>query len=43
MDCYKTSRVHSELHLCRENLVGLAVLLGCDYIPKVVSGNQTFE
>lgn len=40
MDCYKTSRVQTELHLSRENLVGLAVLLGCDYIPKVVTGHQ---
>lgn len=41
MDCYKTLRVQTELHLSRENLVGLAVLLGCDYIPKVQSGNES--
>lgn len=35
VDCYKTSRVQTELCLSRENLVGLAILLGCDYIPKV--------
>uniref|UniRef100_A0A3B3WWZ1 XPG-I domain-containing protein n=1 Tax=Poecilia mexicana TaxID=48701 RepID=A0A3B3WWZ1_9TELE len=35
VDCYQTSRVQTELHLSRENLVGLAILLGCDYIPKV--------
>lgn len=40
MDCYKTSRVQTELHLSRENLVGLAVLLGCDYIPKVERDTQ---
>uniref|UniRef100_A0A3B4ZAP5 GEN1 Holliday junction 5' flap endonuclease n=1 Tax=Stegastes partitus TaxID=144197 RepID=A0A3B4ZAP5_9TELE len=34
VDCYHTSRVQTELHLSRENLVGLAILLGCDYIPK---------
>ncbi|XP_061610769.1 flap endonuclease GEN homolog 1-like isoform X1 [Phyllopteryx taeniolatus] len=34
VDCYKTSRVQTELRLSRENLVGLAILLGCDYIPK---------
>ncbi|XP_061785296.2 flap endonuclease GEN homolog 1 [Nerophis lumbriciformis] len=34
VDCYKTSRVQSQVHLSRENLVGLAILLGCDYIPK---------
>uniref|UniRef100_A0A672H7L8 GEN1 Holliday junction 5' flap endonuclease n=1 Tax=Salarias fasciatus TaxID=181472 RepID=A0A672H7L8_SALFA len=34
VDCYQTAHVQSELHLSRENLVGLAILLGCDYIPK---------
>ncbi|KAI3363717.1 hypothetical protein L3Q82_001333 [Scortum barcoo] len=29
VDCYRTSRVQTELNLSRENLVGLAVLLGC--------------
>lgn len=43
MDCYRTSRVQTELHLSRENLVGLAVLLGCDYIPKVVTSKQKWE
>ncbi|CAL8315854.1 unnamed protein product [Lota lota] len=38
VDCYCTSRVQSELHLSRENLVGLAILLGCDYIPKGIPG-----
>ncbi|XP_076011151.1 flap endonuclease GEN homolog 1 [Genypterus blacodes] len=38
VDCYRTSRVHTELHLSRENLVGLAILLGCDYIPKGIPG-----
>ncbi|XP_054617802.1 flap endonuclease GEN homolog 1 isoform X2 [Dunckerocampus dactyliophorus] len=38
VDCYKTSRVQSEVHLSRENLVGLAILLGCDYIPKGIPG-----
>ncbi|XP_037304813.2 flap endonuclease GEN homolog 1 [Pungitius pungitius] len=38
VDCYRTSRVQTELHLSRENLVGLAILLGCDYIPKGVLG-----
>ncbi|XP_039982107.1 flap endonuclease GEN homolog 1 isoform X2 [Xiphias gladius] len=38
VDCYRTSRVQTELHLSRENLVGLAILLGCDYIPKGVPG-----
>lgn len=36
VDCYQTSRVQTDLNLSRENLVGLAILLGCDYIPKVV-------
>ncbi|KAM9339645.1 flap endonuclease GEN homolog 1 [Symphorus nematophorus] len=38
VDCYKTSRVQTELHLSRENLVGLAIFLGCDYIPKGIPG-----
>ncbi|GAA6102618.1 flap endonuclease GEN homolog 1 [Tachysurus ichikawai] len=38
IDCYKMSRVETELELKRETLVGLAVLLGCDYIPKGVPG-----
>ncbi|XP_054474520.1 flap endonuclease GEN homolog 1 [Anoplopoma fimbria] len=38
VDCYRTSRVQTELHLSRENLVGLAILLGCDYIPKGILG-----
>ncbi|XP_040920548.1 flap endonuclease GEN homolog 1 [Toxotes jaculatrix] len=38
VDCYRTSQVQTELHLCRENLVGLAIFLGCDYIPKGVPG-----
>ncbi|XP_077567560.1 flap endonuclease GEN homolog 1 isoform X2 [Stigmatopora nigra] len=38
VDCYKTSRVQTELSLSRENLVGLAILLGCDYIPKGIPG-----
>ncbi|XP_024147302.1 flap endonuclease GEN homolog 1 [Oryzias melastigma] len=38
IDCYHTSRVQTELHLSRENLVGLAILLGCDYIPKGIPG-----
>ncbi|XP_072218827.1 flap endonuclease GEN homolog 1 [Leuresthes tenuis] len=38
VDCYLTSRVQTELRLSRENLVGLAILLGCDYIPKGIPG-----
>ncbi|XP_068610228.1 flap endonuclease GEN homolog 1 [Brachionichthys hirsutus] len=38
VDCYRMSRVQTELHLCRDDLVGLAILLGCDYIPKGVPG-----
>ncbi|KAM6915139.1 flap endonuclease GEN homolog 1 [Xenentodon cancila] len=38
VDCYQTSRVQTELHLSRENLVGLGILLGCDYISKGVPG-----
>ncbi|KAF7694156.1 flap endonuclease GEN homolog 1 [Silurus meridionalis] len=38
IDCYKMSRIKTELQMKRETLVGLAVLLGCDYIPKGVPG-----
>ncbi|KAM3602990.1 uncharacterized protein V6R79_014578 [Siganus canaliculatus] len=38
VDCYRSSRVQTELHLPRENLVGLAIFLGCDYIPKGIPG-----
>ncbi|KAG7508599.1 flap endonuclease GEN-like 1 [Solea senegalensis] len=38
VDCYRTSCVQAELKLSRENLVGLAILLGCDYIPKGIPG-----
>ncbi|XP_041660501.1 flap endonuclease GEN homolog 1 isoform X2 [Cheilinus undulatus] len=38
VECYRTSKVQTELHLSRENLVGLAILLGCDYIPKGITG-----
>ncbi|KAJ8409152.1 hypothetical protein AAFF_G00241730 [Aldrovandia affinis] len=38
VDCYKTAKIKSELHLERETLVGLAILLGCDYIPKGIPG-----
>lgn len=32
--------MQTELNLSRENLVGLAILLGCDYISKVRIINQ---
>ncbi|XP_056311135.1 flap endonuclease GEN homolog 1 [Danio aesculapii] len=38
VDCYQSSRAQEELGLCRETLVGLAVLLGCDYMPKGIAG-----
>ncbi|XP_028653288.1 flap endonuclease GEN homolog 1 [Erpetoichthys calabaricus] len=38
IDCYKMSRITSELNLARETLVGLAILRGCDYLPKGVPG-----
>lgn len=38
VDCYQTCDVQRELHLSRDNLVGLAIFLGCDYIPKGIQG-----
>ncbi|XP_077607158.1 flap endonuclease GEN homolog 1 [Crocuta crocuta] len=38
VDCYTMPSIKSKLGLDREALVGLAVLLGCDYLPKGVPG-----
>ncbi|XP_035276896.1 flap endonuclease GEN homolog 1 isoform X1 [Anguilla anguilla] len=38
VDCYLMAKIKSELHLTRETLVGLAILLGCDYLPKGIPG-----
>ncbi|XP_069830196.1 flap endonuclease GEN homolog 1 isoform X2 [Dendropsophus ebraccatus] len=38
VDCYKVSAIKDRLGLDRESLVGLAVILGCDYIPKGLPG-----
>ncbi|XP_075856680.1 flap endonuclease GEN homolog 1 [Microcebus murinus] len=38
VDCYTMSSIKSKLGLDRETLVGLAILLGCDYLPKGVPG-----
>ncbi|XP_016009382.2 flap endonuclease GEN homolog 1 isoform X2 [Rousettus aegyptiacus] len=38
VDCYTMSSIMSELGLDRDALVGLAILLGCDYLPKGVPG-----
>ncbi|NXS11215.1 GEN endonuclease, partial [Neodrepanis coruscans] len=38
LDCYKMSSIKEKLGCDRESLIGLAVLLGCDYLPKGVPG-----
>ncbi|XP_066093070.1 flap endonuclease GEN homolog 1 isoform X2 [Saccopteryx bilineata] len=38
VDCYTMSSIKSKLCLDRDALVGLAILLGCDYLPKGVPG-----
>ncbi|XP_044516299.1 flap endonuclease GEN homolog 1 [Gracilinanus agilis] len=38
VDCYTMASIESELGLDRDSLIGLAVLLGCDYLPKGVPG-----
>ena len=39
LDCYTVSSIKEKLGCDRESLIGLAVLLGCDYLPKVSSIN----
>ncbi|ELW71998.1 Flap endonuclease GEN like protein 1 [Tupaia chinensis] len=36
VDCYTMSCIKDKLGLDRDALVGLAILLGCDYLPKVI-------
>ncbi|KAG9494621.1 hypothetical protein GDO78_002125 [Eleutherodactylus coqui] len=38
VDCYEVSAIKDRLGLDRESLVGLAIFLGCDYIPKGLPG-----
>ncbi|XP_078255413.1 flap endonuclease GEN homolog 1 [Rhinoraja longicauda] len=38
VDCYRMSAIKSKLGLDRDALVGFAILLGCDYLPKGVPG-----
>ncbi|XP_068136371.1 flap endonuclease GEN homolog 1 [Hyperolius riggenbachi] len=38
VDCYKASAIQDKLGLDRESLVSLAILLGCDYVPKGLPG-----
>ncbi|KAG8580126.1 hypothetical protein GDO81_007152 [Engystomops pustulosus] len=38
VDCYEVSAINHRLGLNRESLVGLAILLGCDYVPKGLPG-----
>lgn len=35
LDSYAMSSIKEKLGCDRESLIGLAVLLGCDYLPKV--------
>nr|XP_056712701.1 flap endonuclease GEN homolog 1 [Euleptes europaea] len=38
VDCYSISSIEETLGCSRECLIGLAILLGCDYLPKGVPG-----
>ncbi|XP_060643316.2 flap endonuclease GEN homolog 1 isoform X1 [Anolis sagrei] len=38
VDCYSISAIEEKLGCSRESLIGLAILLGCDYLPKGVPG-----
>ncbi|XP_032068487.1 flap endonuclease GEN homolog 1 isoform X2 [Thamnophis elegans] len=38
VDCYLIADIEEKLGCSRESLIGLAILLGCDYLPKGVPG-----
>ncbi|XP_065586751.1 flap endonuclease GEN homolog 1 [Cyrtonyx montezumae] len=38
LDCYMMSSIKEKLGCDRESLIGLAILLGCDYLPKGIPG-----
>ncbi|XP_070588954.1 flap endonuclease GEN homolog 1 isoform X2 [Erythrolamprus reginae] len=38
VDCYLIADIEENLGCTRESLIGLAILLGCDYLPKGVPG-----
>ncbi|XP_069706563.1 flap endonuclease GEN homolog 1 isoform X2 [Phaenicophaeus curvirostris] len=38
LDCYTMSSIKQKLGCDRESLIGLALLLGCDYLPKGIPG-----
>ncbi|XP_014812273.1 PREDICTED: flap endonuclease GEN homolog 1 isoform X1 [Calidris pugnax] len=38
LDCYTMSSIKEKLGCDRESLIGLGILLGCDYLPKGVPG-----
>ncbi|NWS72916.1 GEN endonuclease, partial [Crotophaga sulcirostris] len=38
LDCYTMPSIKEKLGCDRESLIGLAILLGCDYLPKGVPG-----
>ncbi|NWR59727.1 GEN endonuclease, partial [Bucorvus abyssinicus] len=38
LDCYTMSSIKEKLGCDRESLIGLAILLGCDYLPKGIPG-----
>ncbi|KAM4771210.1 flap endonuclease GEN homolog 1 [Rhinophrynus dorsalis] len=43
VDSYEASSIKDKLGLDREALVGLAILLGCDYLPKGVPGVRKIQ
>lgn len=38
VECYRMADISRHLYLDREKLIGLSLLLGCDYCPKGVPG-----
>ncbi|XP_062462366.1 flap endonuclease GEN homolog 1 isoform X3 [Pezoporus occidentalis] len=40
LDCYTMSSIKEKLGCDRESLIGLAILLGCDYLPKIFASEK---
>ncbi|KAG8429880.1 hypothetical protein GDO86_018969 [Hymenochirus boettgeri] len=43
VDCYEAPSIKAHVGLDREDMVGLAILLGCDYLPKGIPGVRKIQ